>query len=306
MNDRARYIRRVVGGTLLVVALLLLAQCDLVGPVEERQLVVEAFFRSGEPLGPLTLRTTQPLHPAAGDTTVPATGAEIALQLNGERITYHPVDSTPGRYAPDSPETVAPRAALALTAHWQGRTATAADTVPPPIRIDEVDVDVPPNAVQAIDVDSLRRDSLDIPAEQVYIYPIEVTVAWTTDFPEVGPDSVYWIRPQLKPYISPSSSRVLGFFLQPEAVIRERTVARRDGRRHWTGVYAVPVDSADDPLLPHQLRVSLVRGGSDFAAFATSRGDPDRREPISNVRGAVGIAVAVALDSLRIDVGDAP
>jgi hypothetical protein len=53
------------------------------------------------------------------------------------------------------------------------------------------------------------------------------------------------------------------------------------------------------------MRVSLVRSNASYAAFASSRRDPDRREPISNVRGAVGIAAGVAVDSVRITVDTA-
>jgi hypothetical protein len=48
----------------------------------------------------------------------------------------------------------------------------------------------------------------------------------------------------------------------------------------------------------HNLTTALVRGDTAFAAFAQTRTDPDRREPISNVDGALGIATAVSVDSL--------
>lgn len=295
--------RRIVGAVLLLGMLFLLARCDFMAPEEEKQLVVEAFFQSGAPLGPITLRTTRPLDPPAGDTSVaPARGAELVLRMDGQRVSYHPVDSVPGRYVPETSMIVPARASFALSVRWQDQTATADGRVPPPITIEQMRVDVPDEPVQAILVDSLRRDSLDIPAEQGYIYPIEVTVAWRTDFPEVGPDSTYWIRTQLEPYTT-FSSTVVDFFLQPEEVFRERTVRRGVGRRRWTGVYAVPVDSKDEPLPRHQMRVSLVRSGPEYAAFAASRNDPERREPLSNVQGAIGIATAIALDSMRVEVG---
>lgn len=290
-----------LGCVLLAAAcLLLFARCDLVEPGDEQQLVVEAFFVSGEPLAPLTLRATRSLD----DTTAtPATGAEITLQLDEQPVDYHPMGDSPGQYAPDTAMVVPADAEFALTAQWQGQTATVSGTVPRPLTIEDVQVDVPREPVEAILVDSLRRDSLDIPAEQGYIYPIEVTVSWSADFPGIEPDSTYWIRTQLKPYeFSSASSTVVDYFLQPEEVFRESTAPRSDGRRHWTGVYAVPVDEDDDPLPEHQLRVSLVRSGAEYAAFATSRDDPERREPISNVQGGIGIAAAIALDSTRVAV----
>jgi hypothetical protein len=41
-----------------------------------------------------------------------------------------------------------------------------------------------------------------------------------------------------------------------------------------------------------------VRGDTAFASFAQTRTDPDRREPLSNVDGALGVALGVAVDSL--------
>ena len=302
MTRRRRYHGQWVAASLLTAALLLLcAQCDFATPVEEHPFVVEAFFQTGEPLGPITLRTTRPLDAPAGDTTAPATGATVTLRLDGQSIPYRADEDQPGRYVPETAVSVPPRVDFSLTARWNGQTGTADGRTPPPIAIESVQVDVPDKPVQAILVDSLRRDSLDIPAEQGYIYPIEVTVTWRTTFPETGPDSTYWIRAQLRPYTT-FSSRVVDFFLQPEEVLRERAMKQAGARRRWTGVYAVPVDGATEPLPSHRVRVSLIRSGPAYAAFAASRDDPDLREPISNVQGAVGIAAAVALDSVRVDV----
>ncbi len=301
MTRHAHAIRRVAGRLLLAAVLAVgLARCDWAAPAEERQLVVEAFFEAERPLGPIMLRTTQPLD-GTDAARMGADGAEVTLQLDGQAVAYRPDEAVPGRYVPETTDTVRTHAEFAFSARWQGRVATARGTVPRPITIEEVVVDVPPAPVEAIFVDSLRRDSLDIPAEQGYIYPVEVTVTWTADFAEIGPDGAYWIRAQLKPYET-FNSRVVGFFLQPEAVFRERSVAARNGRRRWRGVYAVPVEAENDPLPPHGLRVTLVRGGADYAAFATSRDDPARREPISNVEGGLGMAVAIALDSVRVEV----
>lgn len=296
--------RNAAGILLAAGVVLLLTRCDFTAPIDERPLVVEAFFQTGEPLGPITLRSTRPLDAPSSDTSAPATGATVAVQLDGQRISYRPAADRPGTYVPETTMSVPPRVDFSLTARWQGRAATAQGVTPPVITIEEARVDVPDQPVQAILVDSLRRDSLDIPAEQGYIYPIEVTVTWTTDFPETGSDSTYWIRTQLRPYTT-FSSRVVDFFLQPEEVFRERAVKQSGGKRHWTGVYAVPVEGGSDPLPRHRVRVSLIRSGPEYAAFAASRNDPDRREPISNVRGAVGIAAAVALDSIRFQVDDA-
>lgn len=296
-NGWAVWLRAALGATLL----LLLARCDLTAPVDTRPLVVEAFVQTGEPLSPITLRSTRPLRTAAGDTSAPVVDATVGLELNGQPIAYEADPATPGRYVPRTAATVPPRASFTLTIEWAGRTATARGVTPPAITIDSAQVMVPDEPVEAILVDSLRRDSLDIPAEQGYIYPIDVTVTWTTDFPETGADSTYWMRTQLKPYTS-FSSTVVDFFLQPEEVFRERASEGGRAQRRWTGVYAVPVEARTAPLPRHRMRVALVRGTAAYAAFAASRTDPDRREPISNVQGAVGIAAGVALDSVLITV----
>jgi hypothetical protein len=69
-------------------------------------------------------------------------------------------------------------------------------------------------------------------------------------------------------------------------------------------VYAVPVESGTAPLPRHRLTTSLTRGDTSFASFAQTRTDPDRREPISNVEGGLGVALAVSVDSLAQVVTD--
>ncbi len=284
---------------LLAAALLVVVGCDAVEP-EGEQLVVEAFVEAGRPLGAVTLRRTTPLDaPGAGN---PAEGATVTLTLGEERIPYR-ADSA-GRYVPAVDDTliVPERAVLTLEAAWQGQRATARSRVPPEIAIARVQVDVPERPVEAVLLDSLRLDSLGIGAEEGFVYPIEVSVWWETDFAETGADSLYWIRARLRP-VAPFSSEVLDFFLRPEEIFRERARPRlADRRRRWRGVYAVPVERRADPLPAHRLGVALVRGGEDYARFAATAGDPDRREPVSNVEGALGIAAGIALDSLSVRV----
>jgi hypothetical protein len=160
-------------------------------------------------------------------------------------------------------------------------------------------IEVPSAPVRAIVVDSLRRDSLDIPAEQSYIYPVDVSLQWPADPLATGEDTTHWVRPQLRPDTTESASRVVNFFLEPVDVRREDRFRRQGSQRAWTGVYAVPVDDSTSAFPQHDLTVTLTRGDTSFAAFARSRDDPERREPISNVEGGLGIATAVAIDSLR-------
>jgi hypothetical protein len=106
------------------------------------------------------------------------------------------------------------------------------------------------------------------------------------------------VRAQLRPDADPFPSEVVDFFLEPAEIRREDQFAKTEGRLQWKGVYAVPVDSSDAPLPPHNLTTSLVRGDTAFASFAQTRTDPDRREPVSNVDGALGVALGVSVDSL--------
>jgi len=284
-------------------AALLLVRCDLAERGPQQELVVEAFLETGRPLPTVTLRTIQPRGAPVDSTEDAATGANVILSLDGTSYAYRAVPGAPGQYAaPDDSLRIPTNVPFALTVAWNDERAQARGWTPPPIAIETVCLQIPDDPVQAVLVDSVRRDSLDIPAEQGYIYPIDVTVTWPVDRGAPGPDpvddSTYWVRGQLRPSAQ-FSSRVVDFFLQPAEVREEARFRRQDGRHHWTGVYAVPVDSADAPLPEHRLTTTLVRGDDAFADFAASRTDPGRREPTSNVEGGLGIATAVALDSLR-------
>jgi hypothetical protein len=275
---------------------LVLARCDwTTEPGEKQSLVVEAFLETGEPLSALTLRQTQSLS-SADSAGAPASDAEEVTLVLGDRTVPYAA-SAPGRYAPTADTVVPPQTPWALTVRWNGTTARAEGVTPPPIAVQEVCVDVPNAPVRAVQVDSLRRDSLDIPADQGYLYPIEVTVQWADS--SAGVAASHWVRAQLRPDASPFPSEVVEFFLEPAEIKREDRFDRQAGARQWQGVYAVPVDSSDAPLPEHDLTTALVRGDTAFASFAQTRTDPDRREPLSNVDGALGVALAISIDSLE-------
>lgn len=277
--------------------LLVLARCDwTTDPAEKQSLVVEAFLETGEPLSALTLRQTQSLS-SADSLAEPAAGADEVTLVLGDRTVPYTTESTAGRYRPDTSVIVPPQTPWALTVRWNGTTARAEGFTPPPIAVQEVCVDVPDAPVRAVQVDSLRRDSLDIPADQGYLYPIDVTVEWAD--PSSGVAASHWVRAQLRPDASPFPSEVVEFFLEPAEIQREDRFDRQTGARQWQGVYAVPVDSSDAPLPEHDLTTALVRGDTAFASFAQTRTDPDRREPLSNVDGALGVALAISIDSLE-------
>lgn len=290
---------------LLAIGLLLgLAACDwTTEPFEQESLVVEAFVETGRPLPTVILRQTRPLQVSNEGLRDAASNGQVVLYLDGRRIPYRESSETPGQYIPESDSLVAAQVPWRLTARWNGETARADGRTPSPIRISEICLDVPESPSEAVQVDSLRRDSLDIPADQGFIYPIEVTVRWPSDLATPGGDTTNWVRGQLRPDATPPSGFV-EFFLEPADIRREDAFSSWGAGREWKGVYAVPVDSDTARLPPHDLTTALVRGDSAFAAFAQSRTDPDRREPISNVDGGLGVALAVATDSLAKVVTD--
>ncbi len=292
----------------LLTAALSAGGCDGAGPpADEDLLVVQAFFEPGRAPGAVVLRRSQPLQgtreAARGADAAGATGAHVRVKLEGRTLVYEPDAQQAGRYVPPAGAApVAPRTDVALTVDWRGQHLAARGHVPPPIEIDDVEIDVPEAPVEGVLLDSLRLDTLGTGAEQGYIYPVEVTVRWRPAAPAARADSATWIRVQLRPEVAVSSV-VLDFFLQPEAVFREaERPPGADGRRTWTGVYAVGVSRESDPLPPHRLRVALVRSDAAYARFAATQGDPERREPVSNVEGGLGIVAGIAVDSLSLRV----
>jgi hypothetical protein len=171
-------------------------------------------------------------------------------------------------------------------------------TIPPAITLDSLQVNIPDEPVQAVFADTLGITG----TEEGYIYPVEVTLWWTALPGGTDPDSPYWIQTLLRP-VSSFSSAVVDFFLLPEEILLEDGLPLDDARRrHWTGVYAVPVERATDPIPDHTLTAALLRSEADYARFAISRNAPNRREPLSNVSGAVGIVAGISVDSMRVQI----
>jgi len=301
-RTRSGRISGLLRGVLAAALVLGLAGCDWTSaPVEADRLVVESFLETGQPLPAVDLRQTRPLRAPRGDSVVAATGATVRVEVDGTVHTYEET-GRPGQYRPPIPASVPADVPWRLTVRWNGTTARARGTTPRRIGLTEVCVEPSEDPVRAVQVDSLRRDSLDIPADVGYIYPVDVTVRWEAGRPASERDSSTWVRAQLRPDATPFPSEVVEFFLQPAEIRREDAYLRRGETLRWRGVYAVPVDSSTAPLPRHNLTTALVRGDTAFAAFAQTRTDPDRREPISNVNGALGIATAVSVDSLARSV----
>lgn len=294
-----------------VAALLLWARCDTVAPEEGPLLVVEGFVDAGEPLPALTLRQARPLDTAYPlDATTAVTDAAVELQVDEQRFAFRPAENVPGRYLPSEALVARPGSRLVFEARWQGQRITAQSTVPPAIQIDEVRVRASDEPVEGIILDSLfidpaqldtlQVDSLRTGASEGFVYLVEAQVMWTVPAAVPASDSLYWVRAQLRPQLPLSLD---DFFFKPEQIFREQEAAKRStAQRSWTGVYAVPVAGEDAPLPAHLLRVALVRSGQDYARYASSRDDPVRRDPVSNVSGGVGILAGVSIDSVRIQV----
>ena len=285
---------------------LVLTGCDsALPPDSDPTLVVEGFIGTGEPAPSIRLSRTMSLTRGYDSVAAAVTEADVSVIVGGRNVRYGPEPGRPGLFRPvDGADlTARPGDVFALDIDWNGRRASAGGTVPPPIRLLSLDVVVPDEPVSAVLLDSLLlSDSLAVGAYKGYIYPIEVSLTWEA---AADPGGEFWVRAQLRPYAD-FSSTVVDLFLRSEAIFQESGAAvGSPGSRRWTGVYAVGVEGVDDPVPDHTLRVAILRSGRDYARFASSRHAPERREPTSNLEGAIGIFTAVSVDSTRVQVGAA-
>ncbi|NNE70529.1 MAG: DUF4249 family protein [Rhodothermales bacterium] len=266
--------------------------CDTVEP-EPDVLVVEAFVQPNQPLPTIRASRAVPLDQPYQAT--PATGAEIVFFLDGRRQAYEPA-ATPGSYQSVTGMLALPGQSFSLTVRHQGDVATGEGTVPPLLTVDSVHVGVPAAPIRAVLLDSLALplDTLAV-SQTGFIYPIDVTIWWNAP----GTTADFWVETSVVP-VESFSSRLIDFFLPSTSVLEEPPASL--GQRSWTGVYAVPVSGAEDPMPAHRIRAAVVRGSLDYARYALSRNDPERREPISNVNGGIGIITGIALDSLSVHV----
>lgn len=271
---------------------LLLAACDVTEPEPER-LVVEAFVETGEELPTVTVRRTAALDDP--DAAPPVADADVTLGIGGEAVRYLPVPGQPGRYAPEAPHAAEAGGAFTLDVTWQDQRATASSRLPVPIALDSVRVTPSASPVEAV-----FADSLGLEVREGVIYPVTVTLFWTAPEPDTA-----WVRTRLRPPAS-FPSAIVDFVLSTDETQREADYVEEEGTpvRRWSGTYAVPVASLDDPLPPHALDVFVLRSGTDYARYALSRTDPGRREPVGNVEGGIGIVVGVAVDGRTVQVGE--
>ena len=283
--------------------------CDSVQPETTEQLVVESYAKAGDPLPVVRLRRTLPLEqPYPTGETSAAAGATVNVTIGGAQFAY--AMGAPGYYEPVGDYLVEARAVMALDITWQGHRALATTRVPPPLTLSSVEVapdDVP---LSGLLLDSLFLDrsendtlsfySLRTGVTEGFVYLVEVTVHWHVGYAEDGPDGGYWVRTQLRPYLD-SRTKLDEYFLRPEQLLREAQIARDvTGLRAWTGIYAVPVESADASLPAHRLRIALVRGTQAYAQFVSGTGSPKHREPPTNMEGALGIFAGISVDSVSV------
>ena len=275
-------------------ALLLVASCDSITPSVE-VLAVEAYFEADGPLPRIRLSVSVPLGSEAD--SPPARGADVRVIIDGERVTYAE-EAEPGIYLPVAERIARPGAPFEVRVDHEGHRLRASGRIPPPIRLDSIVVSVPDAPIAAVLLDSLTLalDSLnfELPSTTGYIYPVSVSMWWQA--PESSQDS-YWVEASATP-VEGFTSRLIDFFLLPSSVLEEPS-----GRAlTWSGLYAVPVARETDPMPAHFARVAAIRSTLDYARFALSRDRPDRREPVTNVEGGVGIVAGIAVDSVRVYV----
>lgn len=278
----------------LIMAAIAAAGCGTVEPGSDEQLVVEAFATTGSTLPEVTLRHTSPLR-SGGVEDAPAAPATVGMWLEGEEVPY--AHENGGRYLPLSD--AVPQAGQRLELQVDGGDAVlrGSTTLPPAIGIDSVRVEPAPVPIEAVLIDSL--DLTPGIGVTGYLYLIDVHVFWR----DAGARDSSYVRVQLLPD-SRFASRVIDLFLRSDEVLQEDAATRPlPGVRQWSGVYAVRVDHPDAPLPGHALRVGLIRSGPDYARYALSREAVDRREPIGNIDGGLGIFAGIAIDSLRVRVG---
>ncbi|MBO6574842.1 MAG: DUF4249 family protein [Rhodothermales bacterium] len=276
---------------IILLALTAVVACDTV-PSQPEALVLEGYVQPGQPLPGIRVSRSVPLR--ADRSPEPVAGASVSTIINGRIVSF--AEQAPGWYLPLDSTVVQTGDGFSVQVTAEGRTARASGEVPPRLRLDSVRVNTPAEPIAAVLLDSLvvGLDSLALPARSGFIYPVEVTVWWQAPPALAGN---FWVETSIQPEAAFSSS-LIDFFLRPRSVLEEPAGQALS----WTGIYAVPVAGREDPMPEHQIRVAAVRGTVDYARFALSRDQADRREPEGNVLGGAGIITGIALDSTRVYV----
>jgi len=290
---------------MIIGALLYAAGCDAVVPDDRGNLVIQAYVDASRPLPPIRVSRTQELGVSLSATQHDQTETQVVLSLDGVEYPYENDPSEGSLFMPrfeDQAIIVEPGAHFELAVESEFESAIASGEVPPALNLKDISVLVAERPISAVFVDTLDigLDSLNLGlnATTGFIYPVQVTVRWTSA------EFDGWIETRLDP-LTHFSSSLIDFFLLPSQVFQEESAQlNSDGFRVWNGVYAIPVQSENDPVPEHSLKITLLRGDERFARFATSRDNPSRREPVSSATGALGFVGGVSIDSLRLTVGN--
>jgi hypothetical protein len=276
----------------LVLAAGFFAACGTVEPQGDDAVVVEAFMSPGAIEAEVTVRHSQVLS-GSMEGQNPVDDANVRIRVGSEESFAD--RTSEGRYVAALEAPLEPDAEVMLNVDWRGERAQATTRIPRPVRIDSFEVNPARRPVEAVMIDSLQ---IGAPAPETgWVYLVDVSLWWQHE--AVGEES--YIRARLKPeqsFVGP----VVDFFLRSDHIFPEMTAASQGTHRRWDGVYAVRVESPDDSLPEHELALALLRSGRDYARYASSRIDADRREPTGNVVGGIGIVAGVAVDSMRVVV----
>ncbi|MFK7848699.1 MAG: DUF4249 family protein [Rhodothermales bacterium] len=286
---------------------MLLTGCDSVEPANDNLLVIEGFFNAGAPLPLVTISKASPLEQSTASTAEFIRDASFKIFIDDQEIIYTPSSSSPGKYAPldNTLEIVPANADLRAEITWQSQKATTQDFIPPSISIDSVSIDIPEQPVAAILVDTLRLDNPEVGARQGYIYAIDVAISWTashSDLDAADSDSSYWVEARLIPQTDFSSTVLDVFLLTEDVQLESKLTTENTEKGSWSGIYAIPVADSLSPPPTHNLTVQLIRGTKAYADFAASKNAPERREPVSNIDGAIGVLAGIALDAIEFEV----
>ncbi|TDI72753.1 MAG: DUF4249 family protein [Bacteroidetes bacterium] len=286
--------------------------CDTAQPEKTGLLVIEAYFKTDRPLPRIMVHESGPIDALLNEVKLPVVDASVVVKHNDTDISFVPVLDSPGVYkAPDGNDFIL-RALdrISVRVISQSRMAEGSGMIPPSVSITNVNVFAPDRAIEAVLIDSLNLgiDSLNVSiiANEGFIYPVEVELTWQVPQGIQDADD-FWIQTRLDP-INKFSSSLLDFFLLSEQVLAEYDIEIGDdpvfGRiRKWTGIYAVPVQNEEDELPQHDLRITLLRSGSDYARLVTTAREPERRSPAGNVTGGIGFIGGISVDSLTISIG---
>jgi len=294
----------------LILILIVLGACDVSQPESPSLAVVEGFVTSGDSMPEITLRRTRSiLERYEINESTALLDAQLQLTISDKTIPYSVTPS--GKYAPLEYVTARPGAELELEIQWGNQLIFANDQVPQPISLDRVEISISDQPLQSlvlesVFIDPMLLDSLGIQAlgtgaRKELVYIVEAKLYWTED-DQIDDLDDRWIRTQLRPNLD-QSRRLFNYFFNPETIQRESAIpTNNEGQRSWTGAYAVSIENQTDPIPTHRLRVSIVRSSQAYADFVSGSSNPSEREPPTNIQGGRGIFVALAMDTLMVNV----